>query len=132
MGVETKGFLELTDEIAKMADLYVDEGGEKLPNIVRKGAKPILDQAKMNVHSVSGELRDSLKIVVKSKGGRTKARIGAQKGGKGHYATFVEYGHGGPHPAGPHPFLAPAFDAKQEEALDVIKGGIQSELRQMW
>jgi len=133
MGVELTGFLELTDEIQKMADKFVDGGGEGLDKIVKAGAEVILQQAKINapVSPGGGTLRDALKVVMKRKGSRTKARIGVQKGSDAFYATFVEYGHKGPHPAGPHPFLAPAFDAKQEEALGVIKREIQSELRQM-
>lgn len=127
--LETKGFLELTDEIARMADAFVDAGGEGLNKIVKKGAQVILDQAIINAPEKSGTLKKSLKIVMKKKGSRSKARIGVQKGSDGYYATFVEYGHGGPHPAGPHPFLAPAFDSKQEEALSVIKGEIKAKLK---
>ena len=129
MGLETKGFLELTDEITRMADAFVDSGGAGLDKIVKAGAEVILQQAKINAPSRSGTLRNDLKVVMKNRGGRTKARIGVQKGSKAFYATFVEYGHGGPHPAGPHPFLAPAFDAKQEEAYSVIKSELTEKLR---
>lgn len=127
--LETKGFLELTDEITRMADAFVDAGGEGLNKIVKKGAQVILDQAIVNAPVKSGTLKKDLKIVMKKKGSRSKARIGVQKGSDGYYATFVEYGHGGPHPAGPHPFLAPAFDAKQEEAMDAIKSELKAILK---
>lgn len=32
------------------------------------------------------------------------------------HAHLVEFGHGGPAPAPPHPFVRPAFDAKADEA----------------
>ena len=132
--VETKGFLELTDEITKMADAFVDQGGSLtgsggLSAILKAGAQPILEQAKINVPVRSGTLRDSLKIAMRKKGNRTKARIGAQRKGPGFYATFVEFGHKGPRPAGPHPFLAPAFDAKQEEAYEIIKAELTDQLK---
>ncbi len=131
MGVELSGFLELTDDIQRMADQFVDAGGEGLNKIVKAGAEPILQQAILNApeRPGSGVLKRSLKIVMKKKGSRSKARIGVQKGSDGYYATFVEYGHKGPHPAGPHPFLAPAFDAKQEEAFGIIKQQLADKLR---
>lgn len=126
-------WLELTGELEKMADAFVDNGGDAsdLKGIVKAGAEVILNQAKLNAPVRSGTLKDSLKIAMKKKGTYTKARIGVQKGSGGFYATFVEYGHGGPHPAGPHPFLAPAFDAKKEEALSVIKGIITDKLTKL-
>lgn len=131
MGVELSGFLELTDDIQRMADQFVDNGGEGLDKIIKAGAEVILEQAKLNAPVKSGTLKKSLKVVMRKKGTRSKARIGVQKGSDGYYATFVEYGHGGPHPAGPHPFLAPAFDAKQEEAFKIIKQELADKLRQI-
>lgn len=129
MSVELSGFLELTDDIQRMADQFVDAGGEGLDKIIKAGAEVMLEQAKVNAPVISGTLKNSLKIVMKKKGSRSKARIGVQKGSDGYYATFVEYGHGGPRPAGPHPFLGPAFDAKQDEALSVIKQQLADKLR---
>ena len=131
MGVEMTGFEELIGEIVRMGDQFVDAGGEGLNKIVKAGAEPILQQAILNApeRPGSGVLKRSLKIVMKKKGSRSKARIGVQKGSDGYYATFVEYGHKGPHPAGPHPFLAPAYDAKQEEAFGIIKQQLADKLR---
>lgn len=129
--LETAGFLELTAEIEKMADEFVDAGNEAggLAGIVKAGAEVVLAQAKLNAPvGATGNLQRDLKVVMKVKGARVKARIGVQKGDKAFYATFVEFGHGGPHPAGPHPFLAPAMDAKREEALGVIKAGLKAKL----
>lgn len=131
MGVELAGFLELTEEIQRMADVFVDRGGEGLSGIVKSGAKPILEQAKLNAPVRSGSMKNDLKIKMKKKGTRFKARIGVQKGDKAYYATFVEYGHGGPRPAGPHPFLAPAFDAKKEEAFGIIKDALKNKLNNL-
>lgn len=131
MDVEMTGFEELIGEIVRMGDQFVDAGGEGLNKIVKAGAEPILQQAITNAPVKSGTLKKSLKVVMRKKGTRSKARIGVQKGSGGYYATFVEYGHGGPHPAGPHPFLAPAFDAKQEEAFKIIKQELADKLRQI-
>jgi HK97 gp10 family phage protein len=39
-------------------------------------------------------------------------------------AHLVELGHGGPHPAPPHPFMRPAFDSSQSAALDAAQGAV--------
>jgi HK97 gp10 family phage protein len=129
MGVDMKGFLELTDDIQKMADEFADKGGAGLERIVKKGAQVVLEQAKLNAPTgPTGNLKKDLKIKMKRKGARSKARIGVHRGDQAYYATFVEYGHGGPHRADPHPFLAPAFDAKQNEAFGVIRDELQTKL----
>jgi HK97 gp10 family phage protein len=123
MGVETSGFLELTAELQDLA-YQLGEGGAdtELHDLMRAAGQPVLEQAKANCKVISGTLQKSLTVVTKkSKDGRYKARIGAQKGSQGYYATFVEYGHGGPHPALPHPFLDPAYDVQKENAYGIIK-----------
>jgi HK97 gp10 family phage protein len=40
---------------------------------------------------------------------------------KAPHAHLVEKGHGGIHPAPPHPFMKPALDASKQEALTTIK-----------
>jgi HK97 gp10 family phage protein len=39
----------------------------------------------------------------------------------GNVAHLVEFGHGGPHPAPPHPFMRPALDEKKSEALAAVE-----------
>lgn len=43
---------------------------------------------------------------------------------KAPHAHLVEFGHGGPQPAPPHPFLRPAADSFAGNAANVIKTGI--------
>jgi len=40
------------------------------------------------------------------------------------HARLVEYGHGGPHPAPPHPFFRPAVDEVKETVKRNIKEGL--------
>lgn len=118
MGLELSGFLELTGDLEKMAQALE---GSVVKNALERGGSPILERAKQNVHRISGDLYNSLTIVIKGKGSRITAHIGTQKGSKGFYATMVEYGHGGDHPAGANPFLKPAYDAEVENAYGIIK-----------
>ena len=56
------------------------------------------------------------------KRGAARVTVGVHSGEAGaKYANPVEHGHGGPHPAPPHPFVRPAFDAKAEEAYEEMK-----------
>lgn len=45
------------------------------------------------------------------------------------YANPVEWGHGGPHPAPPHPFVRPAFDTRKDEAYAQMKQVISDALK---
>lgn len=44
---------------------------------------------------------------------------------KAPHAHLVEFGHGGPRPAPPHPFIRPAWDEVQETVRENIKTGIK-------
>jgi hypothetical protein len=39
---------------------------------------------------------------------------------KAPHAHLVEFGHGGPHPAGPHPYLRPALDSMKAAAVALM------------
>lgn len=122
--IETAGFIELADDLMKMAAGLSDSA---IDAALRAGAGPVLDQAKANVNSRSGDLARSLTIgSVKTRRGGKYITIGAHKGSPAQeYAGPVEFGHGGPHPAGPHPYLRPAYDAKQDEAYALIRQSIK-------
>lgn len=63
-----------------------------------------------------------------------KAQVGTRRDGRPIFqdpakiAHLVEYGHGGPHPAPPHPFMRPAWDSGATTALaiyrDVLGAGL--------
>jgi HK97 gp10 family phage protein len=44
---------------------------------------------------------------------------------KAPHAHLVEFGHGGPHPAPPHPFVRPAWDEMKDEVKANIKSGLK-------
>lgn len=44
------------------------------------------------------------------------------------YAHLVELGHGGPHPAPPHPFMRPAYDESRSAIMAAIIEAIRQEL----
>lgn len=128
-----------------------------LRGAMRAGAKVVLEQAKVNVPvaetsdrnrerygGYAGALRDSLRIgssrsrkgrvTVAVRAGGTKTKTGADV----YYAHWVEYGtkpHSngkrGMHPgARPHPFLRPAADTAQGEAVVAVGKYIYRRLEQ--
>mgnify|MGYP000898998208 CR=1 FL=1 len=126
MGMELKGASDLRDDIAAIAGALRDSG-TATARILKGAAQPILAQMIQNAgtdpHPRSGLLRNSLKIKGGSrKHGTARVTVGVHSGeGGARYANPVEHGHGGPHPAPPHPFVRPAFDARAEEAYEEMK-----------
>ena len=126
MGMQLNGADDLKSNLATMADALGDNGGTTA-KILKGAAQPILDQMIQNAgtdpHPRSGLLRGSLNIKAGSrKHGAARVTVGVHSGEAGaKYANPVEHGHGGPHPAPPHPFVRPAFDAKVEEAYEEMK-----------
>jgi HK97 gp10 family phage protein len=90
-----------------------------------KAARPMLRKARSLAPKESGLLKKSLKmkIITDTRNSRVIALIGpdrnvsgthnGQKRQPSRYAHLVELGHGGPHPASPHPFLRPAYESEK-------------------
>lgn len=87
-------FSEINDALAK----HINENAESI-------AKDISRDAKADVNVITGNLKNGI-----------KARKSKFEGGgwivisTAPHSHLVEYGHGGPRPAPPHPFLRPALD----------------------
>ena len=135
MGMEVKGSVELRNDITEMADLLRtsgENGGRACNWILQNAAQPVLEQMLHNASTDpkrrSGKLLDSIKIgrVVKKRSGGYRVTVGIhRKDGGAEYGNPVEFGHGGPHPAPPHPFVRPAFDARVDEAYQKVKEQLQ-------
>ena len=82
------------------------------------------------IHARTGDLRRALKIGnVKSSRKRGKyITIGVHRKDWNHedyYPAYVEYGHGGPAPAPPHPYIRPAYDAQSDKSYEIIRSGLR-------
>ena len=106
---------------------------------LKAGAKPIKEEmVRIAPVGATGNLQRGIKIggVRTSKNGRT-VTVGvhrrdidlSDKNGE-YYPAFVEYGHGGPRPAPPHPFIRPAFDLKKDEAWSIVKQAVIDQMNQ--
>ena len=131
MSADLLGFDELINDMHMLAERL--GGGPGINRALEAGAVPIEEQMLHNVSNmlnvITGDLRNSIKIgKVKSwRNGKT-ITIGAHHGSRGFYGHIVEYGHGGPAPAPPHPFARPAFDTRKEDAFNEMKRVMNAEI----
>lgn len=138
MSMEVKGSVALRDDINQMADLLRtsgENGGRACNWILQNAAMPVLNQMLHNASNDpkrrTGKLLRSIKIgrVVRKRRGGYRVTVGIhRKDGGAEYGNPVEFGHGGPHPAPPHPFVRPAFDAKVDEAYEQVKDVLRQAL----
>lgn len=143
MGIKTSGFSELADDLVKMAERVSRAGSDKA---LRAGArivfKEMRKQAKIDPKKRTGKLYESIKTgkvmkTVRHTNYTTEKyiKIGTQEqnaqavGSYEPHAHLVEYGHGGPAPAPPHPFIRPAYDRKEDEAYAEIARVLGEEIR---
>jgi len=118
--ISMTGMQELLSMI-EQSDLNVKEIEEEA---LQAAAVPILRDAQQTTAFIdrSGKLRDSLKIskVVKKRTGYRVIKVYCARSNGGTYeANLVEFGHSG-NTAGAHPFMAPAFENNQAEAVDIV------------
>ena len=133
MALDLQGFAELQNDLASMAmSLENGSGGDRA---LQAGAAPIEQQMLANASSdpkiITGALHGSIHTSkVKARGGGGKhVTIGVHvKEKSAYYSNPVEYGHGGPGPAPPHPFVRPAFDARAEDAYGEIRRVLEDEI----
>ena len=123
-----EGFEDLLDDLEKMITKTTDQGLDKA---LKAGGTVVEREIRGKTPVKTGLLKASIKVSgAKGKKGGRYVTIGSHKSTKGaRHAHLVEFGHGGPHPAPPHPFVRPAFDASKEEAFEAMKNTIKNELK---
>ena len=113
----------LADQLGAVADTLT---GGQAQTILEDAAQPVLEQMRQNASSdprpKSGRLRSAINTGnATNAGGRLSITIGIHKkdwSGDDYYPAYVEFGHGGPRPAPPHPFIRPAIDSAGEESMN--------------
>ena len=140
MPIDTRGFDDLIGDINKMADRLntADEGAPAARRILKAAAVPVEDQMKANASKdpkiISNKLHGAISTgnVKKHKRTGLHITIGVHRkdwDDEAYYPAYVEFGHGGPGPAPAHPYVRPAFDARQDEAFGIIRNGLLNELK---
>ena len=118
----------LDDELAEKAvRLERLVGSAQTKQEIKNAMKPITEDAKARIHSVKGRLVKAIETrVTTSFDAPTEIEVGIsyKRHKNAHHAHLVEGGHGGPHPAPPHPFWQPAVEAHGEEAAQALEDRI--------
>ncbi len=136
MPLEIRGLDELSNDLTAMAGRVGNEG-HVIDQALKAGAVPIEEQmiqnATVDPKVISGDLRSSIHthgVKQKRGGAGRQITIGVKHSEKGaYYANPVEYGHGGPAPAPPHPFVRPAFDVRYPDACEEMKRVLRDTLK---
>ena len=126
MGLLIEGMTSLVEDMSVMLTKMESNA------ILEEGAQPLLEQMQQNASSnpkqISGKLHNALGVKAHASGTITVGVHRSDWSDEEYYPAYVEFGHGGPHPAPAHPFVRPAVDAKGNEALDNIKEKLRQAL----
>jgi len=127
MPVNTHGFDTLGYDLQKLLDM----SPKAIKKALEAGAQPILSKIQANApQGPTGRLKDAIKAgKVQKRGGSYFIKLGVIDGKTAPHAHLVEHGHGGPHPAPPHPFLRPAFDEAKDEGYALMRDTLADEMR---
>lgn len=140
MGIKTSGFADVANDLIRLAE---KTSGETTNRALKAGAKIVFKemrrQATIDPKRRSGYLYKSIKTGKVMKTARHTQyatekyiKIGTKEeaiGGYAPHAHLVEYGHGGPAPAPPHPFVRLAYDRKGDEAFAEMRRVLEDEIR---
>ena len=139
MAMRIDGIDELQTDIARMAAI-LDANGIRTNQILQEAARPVEAQMIANASSDpaprSGQLRSAIStsnVHSRARGGK-RITIGVHRkdwSDDDYYPAYVEYGHGGPAPAPPHPYVRPAFDATEDEAYGIIRNGLRDAINNL-
>jgi HK97 gp10 family phage protein len=123
MAITVSGTEVLLSDLERMipSDTNVDAA-------LAEGAEVIAREMRQLAPVKSGKLKNAIKVG-KARNGRNgrQVTVGIHRrdfSGDEYYPAYVEYGHGGPRPAPPHPFIRPAFDLKKDEAWSIVKQAV--------
>ena len=123
MAITLSGTEVLLSDLEKMipSDTNVDAA-------LAEGAEVIAREMRQLAPVKSGKLKSAIKVG-KARNGRNgrQVTVGIHRrdfSGDDYYPAYVEYGHGGPRPAPPHPYIRPAFDLKKDEAWSIVKQAV--------
>jgi HK97 gp10 family phage protein len=129
MAITVSGTEVLLSDLERMipSDTNVDAA-------LAEGAEVIAREMRQLAPVKSGKLKSAIKVG-KARNGRNgrQVTVGVHRrdfSGDEYYPAYVEYGHGGPRPAPPHPFIRPAFDLKKDEAWSIVKQAVIDQMNQ--
>lgn len=137
---DTKAFSTLMHGLGEVERQLAAGGmGSEAGAILAEAAKPLLEDMQQQTvedpKMISHDLHNSIKAYKKTKGPyKTAITIGVHRRDwhkEDYYPAYVEFGHGGPRPAGPHPYVRPAYDKHADEAYRIIREGLLGLLKEL-
>lgn len=120
--VDIEGFAKSLSHLVEVEIDRIDAGSRKA---VQKGGKATVESIKSSgaFNDITGEYRNGWRY--KTEGSDLEGYVctvyNASKPGLAH---LIEKGHGGPHPAGAHPHIEPAF----KEGVKVFEAELKKEV----
>jgi HK97 gp10 family phage protein len=127
------------DCIAAFEELRQFIRGNLFTRSLRAAATLMMEEIIARAPVLTGKLVSNLRVVTRRTGGYVRGRVVINTAGGGEdrnnafYWRFVEFGHRLPHDRGsgfvqPHPFVTPAFDARNaqsaQQVIDTFSEGL--------
>lgn len=123
-----EGIDELNIEIGKLLlDVQGQSVGKDMKDVFIKAAVEVRDEARTNVRDKTGNLRRGI-FAARGDSNKPSALVGVNYAIAPH-AHLVEFGHAGPRPAPPHPYMRPAVAAKKERVKQIMIDGLAEIIR---
>lgn len=131
---------DLRNDIKRLADALNTEGAvgsRVVSTTLRKSANTLLTEMKSQtlkdpvprseqLHNALGA--SEIKTRSAKRGGGKYITIGVHRKDwhdEDYYPAYVEYGHGGPAPAPPHPYIRKAYDTKKDDCYTQIRDDLR-------
>lgn len=112
--------------IAKLDEIASAMSGQEIKEgLMKRVGIPIRDRARAMAPIKTGELKRAI-YAAYGDNNKTTILVGVNYKIAPH-AHLVEFGHAGPHPAPPHPYMRPAL----AESIELAKKGIEETYREV-
>jgi len=123
-------YLKGIDELERKTNQIIKEVTSEKTKLLLKGARTVKERIIQKAESQQKSVKHSARKAAYAKAypETTSSPAHAFAGirpGKMPQAHLVEFGHGGPHPAPPHPFVRPAWDECREKVEQDIQSGLK-------
>lgn len=114
-----EGIAEIQERIAAVLDSTT---GKQAKDVYVKAAVYGRDQVRLLAPIKTGKLRSAI-FAARGDENKPDALLGVNYRIAPH-AHLVEFGHGGPHPAGPKPYMRPGIERASRGIAEIIKDGL--------
>ena len=119
-------YLKGVDQLERNANKIIKEVTKEKTKLLLKEARRVRDRIKQKApEGPTGNLKKAAYAIAYPETATSSAvAFAGVRPRKAPHAHLVEYGHGGPHPAPPHPFFRPAWDEVKDSVSRNIQVGL--------